>query len=220
MLKPIITALKAGEETYNLWSEWLDTKPTEQELHAFVGELLALQNDEEFDVNEHTERFAELWELIETVYEDWGIPDSTQHWQLRMMLYNMAVSIDTDKQSIFEILGNFAEANPNHQTAMRFYLQTANEEDWSISDLEEVLDNIQNKEFAAECCVLYAKNILNYAAQSGKFPLKTQQRIADLIKTAKQDYPILPWTAAAAIFEDNGFDAAIIADLKRVFEVL
>jgi hypothetical protein len=210
----IISALKSGEETYNLWSEWLETAPSEPELHAFVDELLALQNDEEFDENEN---FAELWELVETIYEDWGIPDAAQHWQLRIMLYDMAVAINTDKQSIFEILANFAEANPNNQLAMRFYLQTANDEGWFIPDLEEVLDNIQNKEFTAECRVLYAKNILGYAAQSGKFPQKVQQRIADLIKTAKQDYPSLPWTAAAAIFEDNGFDPVLVADLKSGF---
>ncbi|MEY4902979.1 MAG: hypothetical protein RLZZ292_794 [Bacteroidota bacterium] len=214
MQKNIINALKTGEETYELWSEWIATAPSDAAIRAFVDELLALENDADFDVNEN---FVELWELVESVFEDWETADIAQHWRVREMLYNMAVTIDMDNQSVFEILGNFAEAKPNYANAMQFYLQAANDADWRISDLEDALDRIENPEYAAECRILYAKNTLIYAAQSGIFSQKTQANIIDSIKTAKQHYPTLTWAALADIFEDNDFEGALVADLKGDF---
>jgi hypothetical protein len=214
MQKNIINALKTGEETFELWSEWIATEPSDAAVRDFVDELLALENDADFDVNEN---FVELWELVESVFDDWTTADIAQYWRVREMLYNMAVTIDMDNQSVFEILGNFAEANPNYANAMQFYLQAANDADWRISDLEDALNKIENTEYAAECRILYAKNTLIYAAQSGIFTPKTQANIIDSIKTAKQNYPPLAWAAVADIFEENGFDAGLVADLQGGF---
>jgi hypothetical protein len=186
MQKNIINALKTGEEIFELWSEWIATEPSDAAVRAFVDELLALENDADFDVNEN---FVELWELVESVFDDWAAADIAQHWRVREMLYNMAVTIDMDNQSVFEILGNFAEAKPNYANAMQFYLQAAND----------------------------AKNTLIYAAQSGIFTPKTQANIIDSIKTAKQHYPPLAWAAVVDIFEDNGFDAGLVGDFKGGF---
>ncbi len=214
MAKNIINALKTGEETLELWSEWLETEPSDAEISAFVDTLLALENDADFDVNKS---FVELWQLVESVFEYWENADIAQHWRVREMLYSMANTIDMDKQSVFEILSNFAEAEPNYSTAMRFYLQAANEADWRISELEEVLDNIKDPKYAAECRILYAQNTLIYAAQSGIFTPKIQQNIINNLKTAKQNYPLLAWAAVADIVENNGFDGALVADLKGCF---
>ncbi len=214
MAKNIINALKSGEETVELWSEWIESEPSDAAVSAFVDELLTLENDADFDVNEN---FVELWELVESIFEDWETADMAQHWRVREMLYNMANTIEMDKQSLLEILANFAEAEPNYSTAMRFYLQAANQHEWRIVDLDDVLDNIKDPKYATECRILYAKNTLIYAAQSGKFSQKIQKNIIDSIKIAKQGYPLLAWAAVADIVENNGFDNALVADLKDGF---
>jgi hypothetical protein len=214
MPQNIITLLKTGEETYETWSEWQELKPSESERHAFFAELLTLQNAPDFEVAEH---FVELWELVENVFEERLEADLDWHWQIRKMLYAMAIYIELDAQSVVEIWSNFAEAIPNHQEAMRLYLDVAQDEEWYISDFEETLAAINDAGFKAECAVQYAKIILNHSARSGKFPQEQQQRVLALIRNAKTEWQPLPWASVADIFMENGFQKDDVVDLKQFF---